>query len=111
MAPAITSTPILSTAGEHFDVAVAGLKAAGVPVNTPERIAETVVWLASQGQKANGMGLLVQAGMVTDLERGIAKSRKAWMGEDMARIYQSGTGYNVFEKITEKGGMGTGSKL
>ena len=93
-----------------FRSTVKGLKAAGVPVNTPERIAEAVVWMAAKEGQANGMGLLVQAGKVVDLERGIAKSRKAWMGEEMARVYQSGTGYNVFEKITDAGGMGSGAK-
>lgn len=110
VAPAITATPILSSATSEFGQVVSQLTSAGVPINTPERIAEVVVWILSQGQKANGMGLMVQGGLVTDLEKGIAKTRRSWMGDVMAKMYSSGTGFNVFEKLGADGGMGS-SKL
>ena len=62
----------------------------GVPINDPAEVAANVVWLFSQGVKANGMGLLVQGGRTADLELGIAKGRKDWMGEEMLKLFRGG---------------------
>ncbi|KAK4702439.1 hypothetical protein P7C70_g3787, partial [Phenoliferia sp. Uapishka_3] len=111
VAPAITATAILASASQTQQSTIDGLVKAGVPINTPERVAEAVVYMVAKGQKANGMGLMVQKGLVMDLEKGIAKNRRHWMGAEMEGLYRSGTGFNVFEKIGEGGGMGTGEKL
>ncbi|KAI5474230.1 hypothetical protein MNV49_003868 [Pseudohyphozyma bogoriensis] len=102
VAPAITTTPLLDTPEmKHEDRSKVMLKA-GIPLNTPRRIAEVVVWLAARGQAANGQGVLVQGGECVDLEAGIAKNRKAWMGETHARLYKGGSGKNVFEELREE---------
>jgi hypothetical protein len=44
----------------------------------------------SLGIGANGKGLLVQAGKVADVEEGIAKNRKAWMGPEMLDLFRGG---------------------
>lgn len=64
----------------------------GVPVNTPEDVANVVVNLIHEGKKANGKGILVQGGKCADLERGIARTRAAWMGEEMLQLYKGGNG-------------------
>lgn len=100
VAPAITSTPLLSTPEKSFELNVASFVAAGVPMNTPERIAEVVVWVTG-GKKGNGMGLMVQDGFVCDLEAGVAQSRAAWMGEGMANLYKGGKGVDVFVGLSK----------
>lgn len=90
VAPALTTTAILTTPTSSFTDVAASISAAGVPLNTPERVAEVVAYLMGLGKEANGMGLLVQGGKVVDLERGIAGSRKSWMGEEVAKDYEEG---------------------
>jgi len=66
------------------------MRAAGVPINDPSEIAASVVWLFGQGIKANGQGLLIQAGRTADLEAGIAKTRGSWMGKEMLELFRGG---------------------
>lgn len=79
-------------------------------MNTPERIAEAVVWMAAQKIKANGMGLCVQNNECIDIEKNIAATRSTWMGQRMANLYKGGTGSNPFEKMAGRMGLGD-SKL
>lgn len=111
VAPAITETAILTTAATSSESVASSLKAAGVPVNTPERVAEVVAYLMGLGQAASGMGLMVQGGEVVDLEKGIAGNRNAWMGERMASMYRSGTGVKGARIFEEAVKVGQKSKL
>lgn len=76
-------------------------KSAGVPVNTPEDVANVVIGLMGEGKKSNGKGILVQGGKWSDLEKGIAGAREQWMGKEMALLYKGGKGEGV--------GIGTGT--
>ncbi|KIW14387.1 hypothetical protein PV08_07169 [Exophiala spinifera] len=98
VAPGITLTDIISgrQPGESLQDWAKRMRAVGVPINDPAEIAEAVVYLMSQGMEANGKGLLVQAGRVADLERGIATSRKIWMGEEMLRLFRGGRNAPLF---------------
>jgi NAD(P)-dependent dehydrogenase (short-subunit alcohol dehydrogenase family) len=92
VAPAITLTPIISgrRPGQSLEDWAREMRRVGVPINSPEEIARAVVWLVGKGLEANGMGLLVQAGRVADLEAGIAKTRALWMGEEMLGLFRGG---------------------
>ena len=68
----------------------------GVPINEPQEIADCVVFLMSQGMEANGRGLLIQAGRAADLERGLATTRKLWMGEEMLQLFRGGRNAPLF---------------
>ncbi|KAM0747339.1 NAD(P)-binding protein [Meredithblackwellia eburnea MCA 4105] len=104
LAPAITSTPILSTQKDSFAEVSRQLTNAGVPLNQPIDVARAFVHILNQSpSRANGMGVLIQGGLYTDLEFNVAKSRKYWMGEEMAKLYTGGKGFNVFEKLMEEG--------
>jgi NAD(P)-dependent dehydrogenase (short-subunit alcohol dehydrogenase family) len=98
VAPGITLTPILSgrKAGESLQDWAKRFRALGVPINDPGEIAGAVVYLMSQGIAANGKGLLVQAGRVADLEAGIAKTRKLWMGAEMLDLFRGGRNAPLF---------------
>ncbi|KAK5311446.1 hypothetical protein LTR93_011720 [Exophiala xenobiotica] len=73
VAPGITLTDIVSGrhAGESLTDWANRMHIVGVPINNPAEVANTVVYLMSQGIQANGKGLLIQAGRVADLEKGI----------------------------------------
>lgn len=92
VAPGITLTPIISgrKPGQSLQDWAEKMRAEGVPINSPEEVARTVVWLMGLGAKGNGKGMLVQAGRVADLEEGIAKTRSAWMGDEMLRLFRGG---------------------
>jgi NAD(P)-dependent dehydrogenase (short-subunit alcohol dehydrogenase family) len=92
VAPGITITPILSgrEAGESLEDWAKRFRKLGVPINDPGEIATAVTYLMSEGMKANGKGLLVQAGRVADLEAGLAKTRKMWMGTEMLELFRGG---------------------
>ena len=92
VAPAITLTPIVSARreGQSLDDWADSFRKQGVPINDPRDVARSVVWLMSLGTKANGKGLLIQAGRVVDLEEGIAKTRKLWMGTEMLDLFRGG---------------------
>ena len=45
---------------------------------------------------ANGKGMLVQAGKVADVEEGIAKNRKVWMGAEMLELFRGGRSAPLF---------------
>ncbi|ORY88558.1 hypothetical protein BCR35DRAFT_329809 [Leucosporidium creatinivorum] len=128
VAPAITTTPLLVsplpyakspssapdptgrgsslTSLSHMEdpaAVTSAFKSAGVPVNTPDDVAHVVVGLMGEGKGSNGKGVLVQGGLCSDLERGIAGCREEWMGGEgrMARLYKGGSGGGV--------GIGTGT--
>lgn len=126
VAPAITTTPLLIsplpyakspfsapdpagrgsslTSLSHMadpKAVTSAFKAAGVPVNTAEDVANVVVGLMGEGTKSNGKGILVQGGKWSDLEKGIARSREGWMGKEMALLYKGGKDGGV--------GIGTGT--
>ncbi|KAE8856768.1 hypothetical protein PTNB73_09490 [Pyrenophora teres f. teres] len=107
VAPGITVTPILTAnnralAAASPDVYVKQMREAGVPINTVESVALAVCWLMNEGAKANGAGIFVQADKFSDLERGLAKSREAWMGKDMLDLFRGGRSAPVFERLGEK---------
>lgn len=98
VAPGITLTDLVAGRGANeslHDWAVR-MRAAGVPINDPAEVATAVVWLMSLGAKANGKGLLIQAGKVADAEEGIAKSRKHWMNTDMLELFKGGRNAPLF---------------
>lgn len=98
VAPGITLTDIIMgrEPGESLQDWAKRMREAGVPINDPAEIAEAVVYLMSQGVGANGKGLLVQAGRVADVEKGIATSRKIWMGDEMLRLFRGGRNAPLF---------------
>ncbi|RDW76168.1 hypothetical protein BP5796_06989 [Coleophoma crateriformis] len=98
VAPGITITPILSgqRPGESLENWAKRFRALGVPINDPDEIATAVVYLMGEGIKANGKGLLIQAGRVADLEAGIAKTRNQWMGGEMLQLFRGGRNAPLF---------------
>src|ERR1700712_3791868 len=84
IAPGITLTPILKENREReidsLDVWAAKMRKVGVPINKAESIALSVGYLINGGINSNGMGVLIQQDKMMELERGLAKSREAWMG-------------------------------
>ena len=72
------------------------MRGLGVPINDPGEVATAVVWLMSLGMGANGKGMLVQAGKVADVEEGIAKNRKVWMGAEMLELFRGGRSAPLF---------------
>ena len=92
VAPGITLTPIVSGVkkGQTLQQWAEEMRGQGVPINSPEEVARSVVWLMGLGMEANGKGLLIQAGRTADLEAGIAKTRKHWMGEEMLGLFRGG---------------------
>ncbi|EOA81156.1 uncharacterized protein SETTUDRAFT_182182 [Exserohilum turcica Et28A] len=115
VAPAITVTPILLANNPFIgatspDTYAADMEKAGVPINKPESIALAVCWLLNEGQKANGAGIFVQANKFWDLERGLAKSREAWMGKEMLALFRGGRSAPMFARLEAEGGQ-TKSKI
>ena len=98
VAPGITITPILSgrEPGEPLEDWAKRFRKLGVPINDPGEIATAVVYLMGDGMKANGKGLLIQAGRVADLEAGLAKTRKIWMGTEMLDLFRGGRNAPLF---------------
>ena len=98
VAPGVTLTDLISgrNPGESLPDWAKRMRGVGVPINDPQEIAEAVVYLMSLGIEANGKGLLVQAGRVADLEKGIATTRKLWMGEEMLSLFRSGRNVPLF---------------
>lgn len=92
VAPGITLTPIISgrKEGQSLQEWAEEMRGRGVPINSPEEVGRCVVWLMGLGNQGNGKGMLVQAGRVADLEEGIAKTRGAWMGEEMLGLFRGG---------------------
>ncbi len=103
VAPAITVTPILTAATGQLSmephVLAKQMAEAGVPINRPEAVALAVCWLFNEGLKANGAGIFVQAEKFADLERGLARSREAWMGREMLGLYRGGSRAPVFAPL------------
>ena len=98
IAPGITLTDIISgrKPGQSLADWAVSMRKEGVPINDPHEVAIAVVYLMSLGMKANGKGLLIQAGKVADIEEGIAKSRKTWMGEEMLNLFRGGRNAPLF---------------
>ena len=98
VAPGITLTDIVSgrEAGESLPDWAKRMRGLGVPINDPGEVATAVVWLMSLGMGANGKGMLVQAGKVADVEEGIAKNRKVWMGTEMLELFRGGRSAPLF---------------
>ena len=98
VAPGITLTGIVSgrEAGESLPDWAKRMRGLGVPINDPGEVATAVVWLMSLGMGANGKGMLVQAGKVADVEEGIAKNRKVWMGAEMLELFRGGRSAPLF---------------
>jgi hypothetical protein len=108
IAPGITLTPILKANREDeltsssLDDWARDMRGRGVPINSPETIATAVAYLMNGGTSSNGKGLLIQADKIGELEGGIAKSRGAWMGEEMLGLFRGGRGAPLFSRIDEK---------
>jgi len=93
VAPGITVTPILTGAretGQSPEQWAKKMQGVGVPINSAEAIALAVGYLMNLGIKGNGQGILVQADKMADLEKGIAKSRNIWMGQEMLDLFRGG---------------------
>lgn len=52
-----------------------------------------------RGIKANGAGIMVQAGKFADVERGLARSREAWMGRGMLDLFRGGRTAPLFARL------------
>jgi hypothetical protein len=104
IAPGITLTPILKENRElgGLDQWAGEMRGIGVPINSAESIASAVGYLINEGIKANGMGLLIQADKIGELEGGIAKGRKDWMGDEMLALFRGGRGAPLFPRIGDK---------
>lgn len=92
IAPGITLTPIIlgRRQGQSLQDWGKDMSGRGVPINNAETIGLTVANLMGQGMKANGSGVLIQANRMQELEGGIAKGRKQWMGEEMLGLFRGG---------------------
>ena len=93
VAPGITVTPILTGAretGQSPEAWAKNMQKVGVPINSAESIALAVGHLVNLGIKGNGQGILIQADKMVDLAAGIAKTRTAWMGEQMLSLFRGG---------------------
>nr|POE78601.1 levodione reductase [Quercus suber] len=98
VAPGIALTPIVAGVKEGQSLQEWGIemKGRGVPINTAEFIGLTVAHLMGSGEQANGAGYLIQANRVQEVEGGLAKSRKHWMGEEMLGLFRSGRNAPLF---------------
>ncbi|KAE9969176.1 hypothetical protein BLS_001387 [Venturia inaequalis] len=109
IAPGITLTPILKEnregETESLDEWAAKMRKAGVPINKAESIALSVAHLINSGIEANGMGVLIQADRMSELERGLAKSRETWMGKEMLDLFRGGRDAPLFPRMGEKSKM------
>lgn len=76
----------------------------GMPVNTPQYIAEVVLGLASQ-KSANGMALYISGNKSWDIEEGLARTAKDWMGEAMAGMGTQGSRDEWTRKVSRAGDM------
>jgi NAD(P)-dependent dehydrogenase (short-subunit alcohol dehydrogenase family) len=106
IAPGITLTPILKENREReiesLDEWATKMRKVGVPINKAESIALSVGYLINGGIKSNGMGVLIQADKMMELERGLAKSREAWMGKEMLDLFRGGRDAPLFPRMEEK---------
>lgn len=98
VAPGIVLTNLVEGKQEGEDLEAWGkrMKGLGVPINTPAEVARAVVWLMGRGEKASGMGILIQGGRCADVEAGIAKSRGTWMGKEMLDLFRGGRNAPLF---------------
>jgi hypothetical protein len=108
IAPGITLTPILKANREDqlnassLDDWAKDMRGRGVPINSAETIATAVAYLFNGGTSSNGMGILIQADKIGELESGIAKSRSSWMGEEMLGLFRGGRSAPLFSRFDEK---------
>lgn len=109
IAPGITLTPILKENREceieSLDAWAAKMRKVGVPINKAESIALSVGYLINGGIRSNGMGVLIQADKMMELERGLAKTREAWMGKEMLEMFRGGRDAPLFPRMEEKSKM------
>ncbi|TID13786.1 gb [Venturia nashicola] len=84
---------------ESLDKWAAKMRKAGVPINKAESIALSVAHLINSGIKANGMGVLIQADRMMELERGLVKSRETWMGKDMLDLFRGRRDAPLFPRM------------
>ena len=75
----------------------------GVPVNKVESVALGVCWLIDQGMSANGAGIMIQGDRFADVERGLAKSRRSWMGKEMLDLFRGGRSAVLFDRLPDGG--------
>ncbi|QDS76487.1 hypothetical protein FKW77_005213 [Venturia effusa] len=105
IAPGITLTPILKTNRhdeiQSLDEWAAKMRKVGVPINNAESVALSVGFLINAGLEANGMGVLIQADKMMELERGLAKSRETWMGREMLDLFRGGRDAPLFQRLEE----------
>ncbi|KAK3696406.1 hypothetical protein LTR37_017977 [Vermiconidia calcicola] len=98
IAPGITLTPIIlgRKTGQSIEEWGKDMSDRGVPINNAETIALTVANLMGQGAKANGSGVLIQGNRIQEMEGGIAKERKHWMGAEMLEMFRAGRSAPLF---------------
>ncbi|EUC46854.1 hypothetical protein COCMIDRAFT_91776 [Bipolaris oryzae ATCC 44560] len=107
VAPGITVTPILAQGRPElrdlpYEEHAREMAKAGVPINSPDAVARAVCGLIGEGMAANGKGVWVQADRFADVERGLIKSREAWMGKEMLGLFKGGRGTAVFARLEEE---------
>jgi NAD(P)-dependent dehydrogenase (short-subunit alcohol dehydrogenase family) len=108
IAPGITLTPILNQGRDIREMNAtveewgAKMQRVGVPINKAESIGLAVGFLINGGMQSNGMGILIQADRMADLEKGIAKNREAWMGKEMLDLFRGGRDAPLFPRVDQK---------
>jgi NAD(P)-dependent dehydrogenase (short-subunit alcohol dehydrogenase family) len=101
IAPGITKTPLLRANRESHSIEewVARMKRYGIAINTVDIVGLATAYLINAGMKAKGMALLIQENQIAELESGIARTRKLWMGEEMLRLFRSERDAPLFSRI------------
>lgn len=101
IAPGITMTPILHVNRDLTSIQewATHMRKQGVAINKAETIALAVCYLIDGGISSNGKGLLIQEDEIAELESGIAKTRKLWMGERMLNLFRGGRDAPLFSRL------------
>ena len=85
------------------------MRGRGVPINHPDHITQTVVWLMGLGMERNGKSLLVQAGRSADLGLGLAMTRKLWMTGEELSLFRGGQNAPLSPNKLREGNVAVGS--
>ncbi|EUC31473.1 hypothetical protein COCCADRAFT_6614 [Bipolaris zeicola 26-R-13] len=107
VAPGITLTPILANANPELrhlspEQRASEMAKSGMPINSPDAVARAVCGLIGEGMAANGRGVWVQGEQFADVEKGLIKSREAWMGREMLGLFKGGRRTPIFARLEEK---------
>lgn len=102
VAPGMTKTPLLRTLPgierdmnnqnvdeESLQSLFKSLQSAGIPSQTPDAVAQAIVYLIEKGKDAAGMGLFVQSDEVINLESELQGARPEWLVQRMQYLLSS----------------------